>query len=227
MSNTDRTVSFSSIEKLGDTGDIILFNSNAKWYDFLIQYFTRSNISHVGMILKNPVDIDPSLNEGLYILESCLETVPDAISDEHISGVQINKLDTVISDFILNNPNGKIYYRFLNCSRDQLFTNKIREICDSVYLKPYDKHLLDWLEAEVYVNNGIEMGNIENRHKTDTFWCSALVSYVYVKLGFLKKEIPWTLISPSEFSSTNRNSSKLEFINDCVLCHDQEINFSN
>jgi hypothetical protein len=34
---------------------------------------------------------------------------------------------------------------------------------------------------------------------TDHFWCSAFVSFVYYKLGWIL-EVNWTIISPREFS---------------------------
>ena len=33
------------------------------------------------------------------------------------------------------------------------------------------------------------------------FWCSALVSYVFVELGWLPKDLNWSLVCPIQFSS--------------------------
>ena len=59
----------------------------------------------------------------------------------------------------------------------------------------YDVNPVDWFKAAF----GIDIGDV---HKKKTFWCSALVAYLYVKLGFLPECIPWTIITPNEFSST-------------------------
>jgi hypothetical protein len=226
MLKTSVKLSYDTIKKLGQTGDIVLFYSKAKWFDYLIECFTCSNISHVGMILENPTNIDPTLNEGLYLIESCLTTVPDRIYNKRINGVQINKLDDVLKDYMNKKNRGKIYYRFLDCTRDLEFRNNIKNICKAVYAKPYDTHIMDWLRAEVYISTGEEMGNIEKRHKTDTFWCSALVAYIYVQLGFLKKDIPWTMISPAAFSINDINYDKLHFIGPCKLMDDTFVSFN-
>tara|TARA_Y100000817_G_scaffold37886_1_gene26087 strand:- start:34 stop:342 length:309 start_codon:yes stop_codon:yes gene_type:complete len=52
------------------TGDILLFSyqGNSIFSSF-IKYFTGSQITHVGMVLKDPVFIQPSL-KGYYVWES-------------------------------------------------------------------------------------------------------------------------------------------------------------
>lgn len=226
MLNSQVKLPYTSIKNLGQTGDLVLFNSKSKWYDYLIEYFTCSKFSHVGMILENPTNIDPTLNQGLYLIESCLHTVPDRIYNKRINGVQINKLDDVLFDYINKKNKGRIYYRFLECTRDNSFREKIKNICESVYAKPYDLHIMDWLRAEVYISTGSEMDNIEKRHKTNTFWCSALVAYIYVQLGFLRKDIPWTLISPAAFSEKDPNHDKLNLIGSSKLLNNTLITFS-
>jgi hypothetical protein len=36
--------------------------------------------------------------------------------------------------------------------------------------------------------------------KQTMYWCSALVAYIYVSLGFLPETTPWTMIFPKQFS---------------------------
>ena len=48
--------------------------------------------------------------------------------------------------------------------------------------KPYDLNPLDWSKAA----RDIEIGDCQ---KDNTFWCSALVSYIYIKLGFLPEKL--------------------------------------
>ena len=49
-----------------------------------------------------------------------------------------------------------------------------------------------------------------NPRKTDKFYCSSLVAYIYTELGLLDKNTRWTDIFPSYFSSEN---PKLKLIN--------------
>ena len=224
MSTSINSITFESINKVGQTGDLVLFNSRKHWYDFIIEYFSSSHISHIGMILKNPIYLDPSLNDGLYILESCIHnTVDDEISHTKIDGVQINKLDAVLEDFMNGKDSGHIYYRFLNYKRDIEFDNNIKQIVESVYAKPYDTCVSDWLNAELYLLDGEKVGDV---HKTDTFWCSALIAYIYVKLGFLNNNIPWTIISPGTFSINNKTPGKLVFTKKCKLLKDMLVKFT-
>ena len=36
--------------------------------------------------------------------------------------------------------------------------------------------------------------------KTDRFWCSALIGYIYTKCGILKADTDWSILRPSDFS---------------------------
>ena len=39
-----------------------------------------------------------------------------------------------------------------------------------------------------------------NPQKTDRFWCSALVGYIYTNCGLLNKETDWSILVPNDFS---------------------------
>lgn len=59
------------------TGDIILFDYEGhSLFSSLIKKFTKSKFTHVGMILKDPKFIHPSL-KGYYVWESGKEDEPD------------------------------------------------------------------------------------------------------------------------------------------------------
>ena len=63
------------------TGDLILFdNGGCNIFSMLIKYFTQSEITHIGMILKDPDFIDPPL-QGYYVWESNYEGEPDPQDD--------------------------------------------------------------------------------------------------------------------------------------------------
>ena len=88
---------------------------------------------------------------------------------------------------------GNLYYRKLKCQKNELFENKIKECVINTDGKKYDLNILDWFKSLL----DLKVGNV---HKTNTFWCSALIAYVYAQLGFLNKDIDWTLIEPKKFS---------------------------
>ena len=88
-------------------------------------------------------------------------------------------------------------YRKLVCARDQKFYDKIKAIYDEVKNKPYDINPIDW------ISSGIGIQLIDTKEK-DSFWCSALIAYVYDKLGFIPKKVGWTLLTPKDLSSIGK-----------------------
>ena len=42
--------------------------------------------------------------------------------------------------------------------------------------------------------------------KTDRFWCSALVGYIYTKCGLLDEKTDWSILRPSDFFISRRVS---------------------
>lgn len=72
---------------------------------------------------------------------------------------------------------------------------KMKEIHDSVYNKPYDIVVRDWIEA--YCKKD------PDPQKISRFWCSALAAYIYTKVGLLDEKTDWSIIRPSFFSSEN------------------------
>ena len=187
-----------------ENGDLLLY-STTKWYSKVIEYFSGSKFSHISILLKDPVHLDPKL-KGLYVLESGYESIPDPTDGKYKFGVQISPLDNVIENY-QKSWMGTLYYRRLDCCRDGNFENSMKQIYKEVYDKPYDIDIFDWIKAALKIDVG-------NDKRTSTFWCSALVAYVYKKLDFLDN-VPWTLVSPKEFSYYE-NDKSLEFIN-CIL----------
>ena len=188
-----------------ETGDIILFSGNY-FLSHIIEYFTNSIYSHTGIILKNP-NLGDAKFKGIYLLESGFENTPDPENNRIKKGVQIINFEEKFKNY-----KGRIYVRKLHCTRDKKFYEKIIEIHSTVHNIPYDLNPTDWIKGYYKLDIG-------NTQKENTYWCSALVSFVYVELGFLDKNIPWTLISPKELSSS---SNELKFIN-CKLDNDKQI----
>jgi len=177
---------------LMDTGDIILFSTN-KWYSELIEIGDECVYSHCGIVLKDPTYIDPSLN-GLYLLESGMEPFRDVVDHQYHFGVQIVPLIDVVNEYVIKKE-GSMFHRSLEYKRDKDFEEKLVEIYKVVKDKPYNCDPFDWLEA-------LFGFHFFDRKITSRFWCSALVGYVYVKLGLIQDSIDWSLITPREWSSS-------------------------
>ena len=189
-------MSYQKLQNIKDswnTGDIILFHSVDNCFGKLIQKFTGSNYSHVGMILKNPnFTVKPLV--GLFFWESSWENYNDSEDNKKKLGVEIVDLEELMSRC------GKIqlYYRKLVLHNKNLITNdKLSKIHDTVHNKPYDIVPTDWVEALFRVDT--------RPQKTDRFWCSALLGYIYVQLELLPPNIDWSILRPSDFSSERKD----------------------
>jgi hypothetical protein len=201
------------------TGDILLFSSNLGIIDRLLKSCTKSKFTHVGIILKDPVYINLKL-KGYYLLQSGLEPFEDAEDNKKKYGVQISDLNDVFNEY-KNGINGQVFLRRLIIERNNDFYHKIKEIHDIVHNKPYDLDPFDWIigKLELELNDKIPIKG----HIKDKFWCSALASFIYVKLGLLDQNLPWSFIAPNQFSSTDKK--ELNFL--CNLEDDICINIQS
>lgn len=178
-----------------DTLDIVLFTGTGI-ISKVLEYFGQSKYSHVGVILKNPKFLNENLEDGLYLLESSSNNTPDVEDDVLKIGVQIHKLEDVLREFSKNS----VYIRKVHCKRDDDFYKRLTDIHKKIHNKPYDLNIFDWISAEYNLNKEILPSQIYKQ--TNSFWCSALVSYIFYELGLLKEDINWSIIAPREFSST-------------------------
>ena len=180
------------------TGDIILFDYEGhSIISSLLKRFTKSNFTHVGMILKDPKFIHPSL-KGLYVWESGKEDDPDPQDNKKKIGVQITPFLEIYDKY--KNTGSKIYIRKIK--DNNIFTDEnLKKIHDIVYDKPYDIVPLDWIEG--YLQKDL------NPQKTNRFWCSALIGYIYTQLGILNPDTDWSILRPCDFSQDSQLKFKI------------------
>ena len=176
-----------------ETGDLILFGSTKSGLAFLletlIQYCTNSKYSHCAIVVKDPTFNHKDL-KGLYLLESTGGThIKDVEDDEVKFGVQLVPLEER-----LRTCQEKCYYRKLDIKRDANFNNLLNQSYSIVQNKPYDINPIDWIKAAF----NLKVGRL---HKDNTFFCSALVSFVYVCLGLLPKDTDWTIMRPKDLGT--------------------------
>lgn len=188
------------------TGDILLYNTTKYWYSRLIERFTASNYSHISMVLHRPTWLDPSLTEEeYYVLESGSERFPDAVSGEFKFGVQVCPLSKVWTEYA-SQGYGHLYVRRIQLPEsDQPL--KLIDGIKAAYAKakacPYDLNPCDWIKCYFDENSTLQQIEATSQHnqKTTSFWCSALISFVLVVAGVLDKSVPWTVITPYDFSA--------------------------
>lgn len=198
--------------KTCETGDILLYNST-NFFARAIELVTFSKFSHVSIILRDPTYIHPDL-KGLYVLESGSENIKDVVSNKNVIGVQVIPLEHVLNQYESANF-GYLYYRKLNCERNDFFYTRLKTLIMKTDGSPYNINPFDWIKAMFQINIG-------NNYKENTFWCSSLVSYIYINLDLLSIFLPWTIIPPKKFSYYENES--LSFCN-CNVEPEQFIKF--
>ena len=186
-----------------ETGDIILFNERKSIISKLIDFFTYSEFSHIGIVIKDPT-FTPEPLKGLYLLESTgVKDGIDVEDNEKKIGVQLRKLDDVISLY-----DGDIIWRHLNCERNDEFYENINKFHSLVHNKTYDFNPIDWIKSLFDLNYG-------NVQKESCFFCSALVSFFYTSLKLLPKDTNWSIIRPCDFSSWKKNT-RIPYVNELL-----------
>ena len=174
------------------TGDLILFNSNHFWTpigvaSYLIKFFTKSDWTHIGMIVKDPSDfLQEDLPKGIYLWQSSFE-FDDAEDHKMKLAVQLTPLKDK-----LKSTHGIVHWRKLNPGSIEITNEKLKEIHHLVHNKPYDINPIDWFDALIEHQT--------TRH-TDRYFCSALVARIYSFLGLIDSEVDWSIIKPSSFST--------------------------
>ena len=197
------------------TGDILLCDNleYSSWglFSWFIKFMTKSDFSHVGMIVVDPEFTDVPL-KGTYVWTSGISDIPDPEDSTKKFGVQFIPYDHFITTY-----GGKIYVRRIEFKDteeyNKIFNNeKLKEIHKVVYDKPYDTVVTDWIEA--YCK--------KDRHpqKTSRFFCSAFLGYVYTKLSLFDDGLDWSILYPSYFSSENKT---LSLLNDAILSKEHQI----
>ena len=170
-----------------NTGDIILFSDTTFLPSKIIEKLSASPYSHVGMVLRDPVWINEKL-VGLYLFESTgLTDIPEVESGELRQGVQIRPLQSVIDEY-----NGSVFWRKVNCNRDDQFNEKLSEAHKLAHAKPYDLNPWDWLRAMF----GVKVGGMTDKR----FFCSALVAWICSRVGLLDSDTAWTIVRPCDLS---------------------------
>jgi hypothetical protein len=173
------------------TGDIILFQGRS-FLSYLLEYFGRSPYSHVGMIVRNPSFLNPALEDGIYLLESGWNPIPDVETGQTKIGVQLHFLEDILKEC---QPN-TVYVRKVECQRDQAFYETLQTIHQTVQNRPYDLNPWDWLIGLYSMKHTLPLE--PSYQRTDRFWCSALLAYIFDRLQLIQP-VNWTLIAPREF----------------------------
>ncbi len=211
------------------TGDILLFHNSKSCFFKLVECCTHSKYSHVAMIIKDPDFTTPPL-KGLYIIESGTEPFKDSENHRKKFGVQIVPLQLVLATY-----QGSVYWRRLklNIARDMKFERTLAIAHNYVHNLPYDIDPMDWLNAAFGTcEPASKTGSTKSKRnrffcccrpaphqqRTNMFWCSALIAFIYSMIGLLPESTPWSYIKPVDWGT--EHPTPLNFVQ-CSL--DDEI----
>ena len=166
------------------TGDILLCRNahSNSWflsiYESLIRTVTHSPYSHVAMVVRDPPWVD---QQGVYVLESAIESSPDA--ESHEQKMQTTKLSTL--------ADGSCEIMIRKMMKGTISEQQLEEVHDKT--TSYDGNPYDLAKAALQIHS--------SEQRTDAFICSALISFIFVQFGFLDADFDWSVSLPKMFSS--------------------------
>jgi hypothetical protein len=173
---------YSDIREELKVGDVIAFSGKGRVSN-LIKFATRSDISHVGIVLESN---SPELGHMVHIIESTsIATTPDIITKELFKGVQIQQLSRRIE-----HADGQVYHCPLKRELEEC--QRIRMV-DWLRYKHTERTPYDTIQA---LGSGLDLLDglgLENEPDFSSLFCSELVAKAYQVAGILSKDI-----NPSE-----------------------------
>jgi hypothetical protein len=184
-------IKYSRIRNNLRTGDLILFSGRG-FISWIIQKFTRSRWSHIGMIIKES-EFDMTL-----LWESTTLSKIKTIHGEEKRGVAIRPLSEVVNGY-----KGIIGLRLLRERLTEVNIETLKDLRKEFKNKDYERSTLELFRSAYDWVGG------SNRRDLSSVFCSELVAEAYQRFGFLTLEIPSNEYTPSDFESIELVKNKL------------------
>jgi hypothetical protein len=159
-----------------ESGDLLLFPWSG-WFSYFT-YLFGSKYTHAGIYIKDPHSLNQDLPDGDYILHT---TFMNGIYDIHLE-----RLDQAILCY------GQPDYKKIHAPRNKYFSTMLEELFRRFATRSFGEDLFDWLSRF----DGDVHRSPEYYRYTQQFWSSALVSYVYKQIGWIRS-LDWGMVSPS------------------------------
>ena len=180
----------------------MLFYDPASWISRAIDYLSGSDYSHTGMIIVDPPWI---AEKGVYLIQSGNEPIGNVEDGTRKFGVCMFKFSSILAIY----P-GRVAVRHLHNA--YVDPGLLATTHHHVHELPYNLNPIDWIRA----------GYLSKMHRHHTgaaetdkrFWCSALVAYIYVHMGWLPADYDYTYAAPSAFG---RFADELPLLNNAKL----------
>lgn len=172
-------------------GDVIAFSGKGNFSE-IIKWATRSNVSHVGVILQSKLVIDSNPQAGMF------NQIIESTSLNGFSGVNISRLSDRIATY-----EGEMWWLPLSeGTRSQL---KLKEFYDFLIHqdhKPYDTPQAIKSALDAFDNTPGLSGLTKNVEDFSKFFCSELVAAALEAAGVINK-INASEVTPVDLCSFN------------------------
>jgi len=167
-----------------DTGDIVLFSGKGR-ISGLIKWVTKSEWSHIGMVLRLV-----EWNMLLLWESTTLSKIKDIQSGEARQGVQLVPLSERLKGY-----DGRVGIRRLNYfdKYQAVDTMALMEFRREVKGRPYERSKLELLKSAYDGPFG------KNEEDLSSLFCSELVAEAYQRLGLLTEGTPSNEFTPADF----------------------------
>lgn len=171
---------YSDIRDQLQTGDVVLFSGRG-FFSWLIQVFTNSNWSHVGMVVKLP-----EYDTVLLFESTTLSKTKGFFTGKTKEGVQLVSLSSRIKDY-----NGKVAIRHIYDTSD--VTSEFVKFREEVNDREYEKNKFQLFKSAYDGWFG--------RNKTDlsSIFCSELVAEFWQRIKRISACVPSNEYTPDSF----------------------------
>ena len=202
------------------TGDMLLFREDQDYDNYINCMFpcfpvlldfltTKYKYSRVAIIIRDP-DFTDFPSKGLHVLESNYQDDDNANNKVNIKLEEFDKFMVTIKS------TEKLYWRRLNCVRDDNFYNILKESYQSLINNSYD---IIPLNNENRDDNGDDNGKLNIISKSLS---ASVIAYIYVKWDFLPTSTQYIYVTPQMLGTENNEKNKLKYSN-CFIEKERQI----
>lgn len=168
------------------TGDLVLFSGKGI-LSASIKFFTRSNYSHIGMVLRLEHDF-------LAIWESTtLSPLIDLDTGLPTKGVRVVPLSESI-----RSARKVVVRQLLGADITSSDVEKLMQLRKEFIGRPYEKHETELIKAAYDGPGGA------NHSDLSSIFCSELVASAYQHIGVMASHIPPNEFTPGDFSEQGK-----------------------
>lgn len=181
----------SNYEKIRDTlktGDIVLFSGKGA-FSSTIKWFTKSEFSHVGMVV-----VLEGYDSVMIWESTTLSNITDLDTGTLRQGVQLGYLSERIDKY-----DGEIKIRKLSVKPSRAQIDKLSKLRAKLKGKPYEKSKIELIKSAY---DGV-LGS--NKEDISSLFCSELVAEAYYSMGLLSKPPASNEYTPADWSSQNKD----------------------